>query len=92
MLIANPFNPANPLFFTSSASTVFPEEPLLDAPVVNPNLREEMPMSDDIFDALGLTPSDVPSLPTQARRRLTAYLLRWGHFDAARRSRFRRGL
>jgi ATP-dependent DNA helicase RecQ len=42
-------------------------------------------MSDDILATLGLTPSDVPSLPTQARRKLTAYLLRWGHFDAARR-------
>jgi len=42
-------------------------------------------MSDDILTALDLTPSDVPSLPTQARRKLTAYLLRWGHFDAARR-------
>jgi ATP-dependent DNA helicase RecQ len=42
-------------------------------------------MSDDVLSALGLTPSDVPPLPTQARRSLTAYLLRWGHFDAARR-------
>lgn len=42
-------------------------------------------MSDDVLSALGLTPSDVPSLPTKARRSLTAYLLRWGHFDAARR-------
>jgi len=42
-------------------------------------------MSNDILAALGLTPSDVPSLPTKARRSLTAYLLRWGHFDAARR-------
>jgi ATP-dependent DNA helicase RecQ len=42
-------------------------------------------VSDDILAALDLTPSGVPSLPTQARRRLTAYLLRWGHFDAARR-------
>jgi ATP-dependent DNA helicase RecQ len=42
-------------------------------------------MSDDVLATLGLTPSDVPSLPTKARRSLTAYLLRWGHFDAARR-------
>jgi ATP-dependent DNA helicase RecQ len=42
-------------------------------------------MSNDILAALGLTPSDIPSLPTQARRSLAAYLLRWGHFDAARR-------
>jgi tetratricopeptide (TPR) repeat protein len=41
-------------------------------------------MSDDVLATLGLTPSDVPSLPTQARRSLAAYLLRWGHFDAAR--------
>jgi ATP-dependent DNA helicase RecQ len=42
-------------------------------------------MSDDVLSALGLTPSDIPSLPTKARRSLIAYLLRWGHFDAARR-------
>jgi ATP-dependent DNA helicase RecQ len=42
-------------------------------------------MSDDILSTLGLIPSEVPSLPTKARRSLTAYLLRWGHFDAARR-------
>ncbi|MFB0534539.1 MAG: tetratricopeptide repeat protein, partial [Anaerolineae bacterium] len=42
-------------------------------------------MSDDALYALGLTPSDVPSLPTKARRKLSAYLLRWGHLDAARR-------
>jgi ATP-dependent DNA helicase RecQ len=42
-------------------------------------------MSDDVLSALDLIPSDVPSLPTTARRKLTAYLLRWGHFDAARR-------
>jgi len=42
-------------------------------------------MSEDVLSALGLTPSDIPSLPTQTRRSLTAYLLRWGHFDAARR-------
>jgi ATP-dependent DNA helicase RecQ len=42
-------------------------------------------MSDNILAALGLTPSDIPSLPTKARRSLMAYLLRWGHFDAARR-------
>ena len=40
-------------------------------------------MSDDILAELGLTPSDVPSLPTKARRSLAAYLLRWGYFDAA---------
>jgi ATP-dependent DNA helicase RecQ len=42
-------------------------------------------LPDDVLSSLGLTPSDVPSLPTKARRSLTAYLLRWGHFDAARR-------
>ena len=42
-------------------------------------------MSNDVLSVLGLTPSDVPSLPTQARRSLAAYLLRWGHFDAAQR-------
>jgi len=42
-------------------------------------------MSNDVLSTLGLTPSDIPSLPTQARRSLSAYLLRWGHFDVARR-------
>ena len=41
--------------------------------------------SPEPLTALDLTPADVPSLPTNLRRKLTGYLLRWGHFDQARR-------
>jgi hypothetical protein len=34
-LIANPFNPANPLFFTSSVNTIFPEELEKQAPATS---------------------------------------------------------
>lgn len=44
-----------------------------------------MPDSSDPLTALNLTPADVPALPTAARRKLAGYLLRWGHFDLARR-------
>jgi len=39
----------------------------------------------DPLDTLAITPADVPSLPTNLRRKLTGYLLRWGCFDQARR-------
>ncbi|MBN1888122.1 MAG: RecQ family ATP-dependent DNA helicase, partial [Thermoflexales bacterium] len=42
-------------------------------------------MTDDILASLALTPADVPNLPAKARTSLIAYLLRWEHYDAARR-------
>jgi len=42
-------------------------------------------MTEDILASLALTPSDVPDLPARARTSLIAYLLRWEHYDAARR-------
>ncbi len=44
-----------------------------------------MDMQTDPLTALDLTPANVPSLSTNLRRKLTDYLLRWGHFDQARR-------
>ncbi len=32
-----------------------------------------------------MTPADVPDLPAKTRTSLIAYLLRWEHYDAARR-------
>jgi ATP-dependent DNA helicase RecQ len=42
-------------------------------------------MADDILSDLELTPADVPTLPAKDRNALVAYLLRWEHYDAARR-------
>jgi ATP-dependent DNA helicase RecQ len=42
-------------------------------------------MPDDILAAFGLTPADVPNLPARVRSTLISYLLRWEHYDAARR-------
>ncbi|MFN2167909.1 MAG: tetratricopeptide repeat protein, partial [Anaerolineae bacterium] len=39
----------------------------------------------DILTSLELTPADVPNLPAKARSALLACLLRWEHWDAARR-------
>jgi ATP-dependent DNA helicase RecQ len=44
-----------------------------------------MSIPSDPLTALELTPADVPSLPTVARRKLASYLLRWEYFDQARR-------
>ena len=42
-------------------------------------------MTEDILASLTLTPADVPNLPAKARSSLIAYLLRWEHYDIARR-------
>jgi len=42
-------------------------------------------MPDDILAALNLVPADVPTLPSNVRTSLIAYLLRWEHHDAAGR-------
>jgi ATP-dependent DNA helicase RecQ len=42
-------------------------------------------MTEDILTRLALTPADVPALPAKARTSLIAYLLRWEHYDVARR-------
>jgi ATP-dependent DNA helicase RecQ len=42
-------------------------------------------MTKDILASLALTPADVPGLPAKARASLIAYLLRWEHYDVARR-------
>jgi len=42
-------------------------------------------VTEDVLTSLALTPADVPDLPAKARTSLIAYLLRWEHFDAARR-------
>jgi len=53
-------------------------------PVCKQNHQEKR-LSADTLTALNLTPANVPSLSTNLRRKLTGYLLRWGHFDQARR-------
>ena len=42
-------------------------------------------MADSILSDLNLTPAEVPNLPTQQRRSLISYLIRWQHDEAARR-------
>ncbi len=42
-------------------------------------------MTEDTLTSLALTPADVPDLPPKTRTSLIAYLLRWEHYDAARR-------
>ena len=42
-------------------------------------------MTQDILASLTLAPADVPDLPAKARSSLIAYLLRWEHYDTARR-------
>jgi len=42
-------------------------------------------MTEDILASLTLTPADAPDLPAKVRTSLIAYLLRWEHYDAARR-------
>jgi ATP-dependent DNA helicase RecQ len=42
-------------------------------------------MSDDILTTLDVSPAEVPNLPPKQRKALVEYLLRWGHYEAARR-------
>jgi ATP-dependent DNA helicase RecQ len=44
-----------------------------------------MLMPDEILTTLQLAPADVPGLSAKVRSALLAYLLRWEHYDAARR-------
>lgn len=46
-----------------------------------------MPVADEILAALALTPAEVPALAPKARNALLTYLLRWGHYESARRCR-----
>ena len=42
-------------------------------------------MTDSILSRLNLSPADVPNLPAKGRKALVSYLLRWAHYDNARR-------
>lgn len=42
-------------------------------------------MTEEILASLALTPAEVPDLPAKTRASLIAYLLRWEHYDIARR-------